>query len=381
MASSTDPRLAGVEASEFPILCETCLGPNPYVRMIKDKWGRPCKVCDRPFTVFRWNPAGPGSRYKNTQVCQTCARVKNVCQTCVLDLTYGLPVQVRDATMAPADRQALIVPSSDTTRQYAAAQGERAIATGAVDAVYAAAPVNDIAEKNKRVGPRYDRNRARLCTMFAKGQCTRGLYCQFRHELPVDKENPLAKQNIKDRFYGVNDPVAAGILARSRPANTGSGKGRPRGPPEPPEDHSITSLFIGGLTPTVTEQIVRAVFGKHRAGLSNVRVLGDKGIAFVDFATREQAEAAIADKHGRIEVADAVLSINWAKGGGGGSGREMRGAPSCGGYVAGPGPALADISGLVPGVQAPPPQAVVTGVDGLGAEEPAAKRKRGSDDA
>ena len=34
-------------------------------------------------------------RFKKTEVCQTCAKMKNVCQTCMLDLEYGLPVQVR----------------------------------------------------------------------------------------------------------------------------------------------------------------------------------------------------------------------------------------------------------------------------------------------
>ena len=34
-------------------------------------------------------------RFKKTEVCQTCAKVKNACQTCILDLEYGLPIQVK----------------------------------------------------------------------------------------------------------------------------------------------------------------------------------------------------------------------------------------------------------------------------------------------
>jgi len=28
-------------------------------------------------------------RFKKTEICQTCAKLKNVCQTCIFDLQYG----------------------------------------------------------------------------------------------------------------------------------------------------------------------------------------------------------------------------------------------------------------------------------------------------
>jgi pre-mRNA-splicing factor RBM22/SLT11 len=90
----------GWEKSDFPILCETCLGDNPYVRMSRSEFGRDCKVCQRPFTVFRWKPgsklSGDATRFKKTEICQTCAKLKNVCQTCIFDLDFGLPVELRD---------------------------------------------------------------------------------------------------------------------------------------------------------------------------------------------------------------------------------------------------------------------------------------------
>lgn len=101
------------EDASFPILCETCLGENPYVRMMKDVHGSECKICARPFSTFRWCP-GQKMRYKKTEICQTCARAKNVCQTCLLDLNYGLPVQVRD-TVLNINQE---MPKSDVNREY-----------------------------------------------------------------------------------------------------------------------------------------------------------------------------------------------------------------------------------------------------------------------
>jgi hypothetical protein len=54
----------------------------------------------------------------------------------------------------------------------------------------------------------------------------------FRHELPED--NDLTHQNIRDRYYGTNDPVAKKMLNRVRGGNTAL---------TPPEDKSVVRIM------------------------------------------------------------------------------------------------------------------------------------------
>jgi hypothetical protein len=56
-----------------------------------------------------------------------------------------------------------------------------------------------------------------------------GLTMELRHEMPV--KNELSKQNIQDRFFGQDDPVARKILA-GHAENQGL---------KPPEDQSVVS--------------------------------------------------------------------------------------------------------------------------------------------
>ena len=73
---------------EFSILITANDGFFFFQFQTKEKYGKECKICARPFTVFRWCP-GARMRFKKTEVCQTCSKLKNVCQTCLLDLEYG----------------------------------------------------------------------------------------------------------------------------------------------------------------------------------------------------------------------------------------------------------------------------------------------------
>mmetsp|Transcript_17024 Transcript_17024/g.28404 ORF Transcript_17024/g.28404 Transcript_17024/m.28404 type:complete len:298 (+) Transcript_17024:78-971(+) len=116
------------ETGDFPMVCEACLGDNPYLRMQRSDHDGTCKMCDRAYTVFKWRP-GRGEGYRQTQVCQTCSKVKNLCQTCILDLQFGLPSQLRDAVLSQEDGT-LAVPESEANRQHVAAQHMALVASG-----------------------------------------------------------------------------------------------------------------------------------------------------------------------------------------------------------------------------------------------------------
>merc|ERR1712110_191933 len=300
------------EQSDFPILCETCLGENPYVRMMKDKYGAECKVCARPFTVFRWCP-GQGMRYKRTDICQTCAKLKNCCQTCIFDLEFGCPLQLRDKIMAEATKAVMNQPKSELNREYfmqqlgdGANEIQKQLANpegkGLGDPAIEAA--KEKLRKLGRQGPYYKRNAAKLCTFWAKGMCKRGEECPYRHELPTDPDNPLSRQNRKDRYFGTNDPVADKLWDRvnKMPDNL-----------KPPNDKTITTLFIKGVTSNVGDSDLNAYFYQY-GPISNISIVDKKNIAFVQFERRQDAERAMTAIHGQdILVGGENVGVRWGK--------------------------------------------------------------------
>lgn len=293
-----DVEADGWERSDFPIICESCLGDNPYIRMTKANYDKECKICTRPFTVFRWRP-GRDARYKKSEICQTCSKLKNVCQVCLLDLEYGLPVQVRDTALSINSNDS--IPKSDVNREYFAEEHDRRARAGLdYESSYGKERPNDTILKLQRTTPYYKRNRAHICSFFIRGECTRGAECPYRHEMPVTGE--LSQQNIKDRYYGVNDPVALKLLSKAGEMPS----------LEPPEDESIRTLYVGGLDARVSEQDLRDNFYAH-GEIESVKMVLQRACAFVTYTTREGAEKAAEELSNKLVIKGLRLKLMWGR--------------------------------------------------------------------
>lgn len=93
--------------------------------------------------------------------------------------------------------------------------------------------------------PYYKRNLPRICSFFAKGECNRGKECPYRHD-EVEEEKEQPRQNIKDRYYGINDPVANKLLGRANQASL-----------DPPADPDVKTIYLGGVSSDITENDIK----------------------------------------------------------------------------------------------------------------------------
>jgi len=271
--------------------------------MSKQEFGRECGTCARPFTVFRWNP-GNGMRFKTTVICQTCAKIKNVCQTCLLDLEYGLPTQVRDTALALQNE----APTSDVNREYYAQnmEGKLEANRSGLDSTRASSAAKDMLKQLARTDPYYKRNRPHVCSFFVKGECNRGDQCPFRHEKPVD--NALSKQNIQDRYYGKNDPVAQKIM--SKHADSQGLK--------PPEDTSVMSLFLSSLPASADEQSIRTRVVQSLPAIDPSQVrsvvhVAKSKCAFINFTDRSAAETAAEAWANGLDMEGERVGVKWGR--------------------------------------------------------------------
>lgn len=90
-----DYKLLKWEQGEFPIACASCLGDTETIRFLRRALGAECKTCTRPFATFTWKNDEMKQTIR-TEICSTCAKIRNCCQSCIKDLDYGLNIDLRD---------------------------------------------------------------------------------------------------------------------------------------------------------------------------------------------------------------------------------------------------------------------------------------------
>lgn len=268
------------------------------------EFGGQCHISGRPYTVFRWRP-GNDARYKKTIICQDVAKAKNVCQVCLNDLDYNVPVQVRDQALgvsAEDDAGLDRLPESTAGREYALnALAEQGFEKKRWEAQGAAAAA---LERLKRDPTNYSRNRAKICSFFVKGECKRGAECPYRHEMPDEGHQGFSLKNIRARYHGRDDPNAKKMLDRMKGEDGREGN-------VPPADTSITTLFVGGVGDDVGEEDIKKALGG--GVLKGVKKIGARNCAFATFKTRQGAEAAMASHAGGLKVGEKMLTLLWGK--------------------------------------------------------------------
>jgi pre-mRNA-splicing factor RBM22/SLT11 len=300
-----DLNRSGWETTDFPSVCENCLPDNPFVQMIKEDHGAECKLCTRPFTIFRWK-ADRTARTKRTNICLTCARLKNCCQCCMLDLSFGLPIVVRDAALklvAPG-------PQSAVNREYYAQEHEREIEEGRGGVEEYEKTDEKARELLRRLAnsePYYRRQRR-------DGQ-------EGEDSSPADGQKRIGPGPVRTAdTRGRGGPGGARGAGRGGRGGARGGRGFPSttqlppGPQDymPPDDQSITSLFLTGVEDDLPEHTLRTFFAPFGT-IKSIVCAHRSHCAFINFLTRAAAETAAESCQGKAVIAGCPLRVQWGR--------------------------------------------------------------------
>lgn len=300
-----DLNRSGWETTDFPSVCERCLPDNPYVQMLKEDYGAECKICTRPFTIFRWK-ADRTARQKRTNMCLTCARLKNCCQCCMLDLSFGLPIVVRDAALkmvAPG-------PQSAINREYYAQEHEKEIeeGRGAVEAYEKTdEKARELLRRLANSEP-YHKKQRRLEAETAEG-APKALPAPGG---PADSGTGHVPGPIRTRDTRSVNP-ARGALRTGR---GGRLPGVPAAPSpqdiRPPADPNVTSLFVTGVEDDLPEHEIRKHFAQY-GQLRSVVCSHRAHCAFINYIKRKDAEAAAEACQGKAVIKGCPMRVSWGK--------------------------------------------------------------------
>lgn len=251
---------------EFPIVCEACLGPNPYVRMMRTHNAKPCRISDTPFASFRWKDQR--NRWRETVIAPEVARAKNVCQVCIKDLEYGVDAHVRDHVMAALDAQA--PPTSDANRDFYWANTREKLAGGA-----------------------------------GSGETSVSSYCNLRANVDCLKAfAALEPGHVVRDHNGDGAPATADEQARRRERRTAELR--------PPDDESARTLHVGGVPPSCRRDDLLPTFLEF-GEVEALELDSSRACAFVTFSSRESAETACRALQHQLRFRSTQLRLSWSR--------------------------------------------------------------------
>jgi pre-mRNA-splicing factor RBM22/SLT11 len=190
-------------------------------------------------------------------------------------------------------------PQSETMVKYQADLNAKALASGAGMSPLASQVLQGIGKS----APDYRRNRTKICSFFLKGTCNRGEMCPFRHEQSDHTDVTLAAQNIKDRYYGTEDPLAQKILDRAHDPKNAQTTG--------PE---VSTVWVSGVLPekNITEQDLKDHFYSF-GEILKIRIVPTSKCAFVEYVSHDEASRAIETLRNNLVIRGQFLKVGWAK--------------------------------------------------------------------
>jgi len=254
------------------------------------------------------------SRFRKTKICMTCARLRNCCQSCLLDLQFGLPIQIRDAALNLVAQG----PNSHLNREYYAQNMEKQLAQEKEQGLITPAAYDNadsaarkLLTKLSKAEVYYKRDRPAPCKDYAQGACPRGDECPYSHE-PEDHPHLFFStgEPVKRARLELDGGVAPPVLAKGETISI------PVGPIDltPPKDPKIMSLFLTGVEDDLPEYAIKEFFAPY-GQIRSVVCVHKARSAFVNFATREGAEKAVKEAcgNGDIVIKSNPLRVQWSK--------------------------------------------------------------------
>ncbi|PIS55870.1 hypothetical protein CJI97_001107 [Candidozyma auris] len=230
--------------SDFPSLCSDCLGSESNnIKMMRQPAGEECKLCTRPFTVFRWSVFRKQTKMNKTIICRTCSNIRNCCQSCMMDLYFRIPLEIRDAALKMAGIENPYVAAVSKNREVKAI----------------------MAEKREHEG--------------------------FKNDEQKEKAKEILK-TLAERL-GKQKPSSVGSVEQSTASAADISKVVGKLPFDAtlkkPSDEGIRSFFVFGFDPSMPQYVVKD-YCEQISGPVTLRINQRARCGFVTFASRNEAE-------------------------------------------------------------------------------------------